>query len=683
MQTTNRIIRIMSGAMLGMAAAAGLPAHAAWNTPYTADFGATAVSVALPAPSVDRNIAIDPSDPNGRIYSLIDSGVVTPFRIVRRLKSGAVDTAFGANGYINSFPHSDMAPPYTHGFVALCIDPTTHYIVVVGSVMDQSVVPWVGKMFVQRLVPPASGNGTAQVDPNFNPAGTPGAVAIGTPSDNGIATGCMVEGDGTIVVTGIDNKPNGSRPVVVAKVKSDGTMASGFGTGGVAVVPIVDPVSGANKAGGSHITANYNQTINNNYILSGALIKDGDFDPYPSPGDPNPSRSWVAAIDRCTGSMDTRFNGTGVLINPTFDGRKYNGAGTVVIGDDGHIVAMFTTSKITSIDGFLDLAGPANLVDLPYPLPANGAPLQTSPVTLAVPTNFYLHPSAVKANGTIVVGGVISDGNPQALRQALTAYTGRPDLGFTPGVPAAPSCGNSGGQTIVGTAGPDELTGTAGNDTINGKAGADVMTGLAGNDVYIVDNAGDKVVEVAGEGTDTIKSSVTYKLPAYVEKLTLTGTASINGTGNGLNNVITGNAAANVLSGGSGNDTLKGLGGNDRLVGGPGNDTLAGGTGQDSLLFNAALNASTNVDKVTDFSPVDDTIRLENTVFAALTTTGTVAASAFKLGTTASTPAHRILYDTATGNLRYDADGTGPTAAVRFATLTTKPAINNLDFIVQ
>lgn len=238
-------------------------------------------------------------------------------------------------------------------------------------------------------------------------------------------------------------------------------------------------------------------------------------------------------------------------------------------------------------------------------------------------------------------------------------------------------------NVINGDSGPNTLKGTAGSDLIDGKGGADTMYGYGGNDTYIVNNVNDEVIEDAGGGTDLIKSSVTYRLPANVENLTLTGSNAINGTGNGLANVINGNGAANVLTGSSGNDTLKGAGGNDRLVGGPGNDTLTGGTGADAFLFNAALNASTNVDKITDFVPADDTIRLENSVFTALTSTGALPASAFKAGTAASTAAHRIIYDKPTGSLYYDKDGTGATAKIKFATLMNKPTLTNADFVVQ
>jgi Ca2+-binding RTX toxin-like protein len=128
------------------------------------------------------------------------------------------------------------------------------------------------------------------------------------------------------------------------------------------------------------------------------------------------------------------------------------------------------------------------------------------------------------------------------------------------------------------------INGTNGDDILDGGYGADTLIGGYGNDIYIVNNAGDIVTEVAYQGIDLVQSSVSYTLGANVEKLTLTGTAAINGTGNTLNNTITGNSANNKLNGHAGNDTLDGGAGNDTLDGGAGNDTLDGGAGTDTLI---------------------------------------------------------------------------------------------------
>ena len=128
-------------------------------------------------------------------------------------------------------------------------------------------------------------------------------------------------------------------------------------------------------------------------------------------------------------------------------------------------------------------------------------------------------------------------------------------------------------SSLFGLAGNDTLYSESGHDTLDGGTGNDSMEGGTGNDTYIVDSAGDVVVEAANAGTDTVRSSVTRTLGANQENLVLTGAAAIQGSGNGLNNTLTGNAAANILNGLAGNDVIDGLGGNDTMNGGTGNDT--------------------------------------------------------------------------------------------------------------
>ncbi len=137
----------------------------------------------------------------------------------------------------------------------------------------------------------------------------------------------------------------------------------------------------------------------------------------------------------------------------------------------------------------------------------------------------------------------------------------------------------------------------AGDDLLNGGTGADRMVGDLGNDTYVVDNSGDVLIEAAGAGTDSVRTTLaSYTLSANIENLTYTGVGNFSGSGNTLDNIITSGAGNDVLNGGagndqllagSGNDTLNGGDDNDSLDGGLGNDILNGGTGSDTLFGDA------------------------------------------------------------------------------------------------
>ncbi|WP_223879097.1 calcium-binding protein [Chitinimonas arctica] len=115
---------------------------------------------------------------------------------------------------------------------------------------------------------------------------------------------------------------------------------------------------------------------------------------------------------------------------------------------------------------------------------------------------------------------------------------------------------NGGDDSLRGGNGNDQLFGEAGNDLLDGGGGDNTLTGGLGHDFYIVSNGREMIVENANEGSDTVVTGVTHTLGANLENLTLApGTASINGTGNALNNVLTGNNGANRLDGGLGSDT--------------------------------------------------------------------------------------------------------------------------------
>ena len=264
--------------------------------------------------------------------------------------------------------------------------------------------------------------------------------------------------------------------------------------------------------------------------------------------------------------------------------------------------------------------------------------------------------------------------------------------------------GYGGNDQLNGNSGADLLYGDGGADILNGGSGADTLFGGAGNDTYVVDSSSDKVYETTTAsgstdtgGTDTVRSSVSHVLGSYVEKLVLTGSNALNGTGNTLSNSLTGNAAANVLRGGNGNDsvvggngadTLYGDAGNDLLRGGAGNDLLYGGTGNDVFRFDTALSTSTvkNVDSIRTFNPAQDTIQLENSIFTKFGTsaTGVINAAHFKANTTglAQDSNDYLIYETDTGKLFYDSNGSVAGGSVQIALLDPNLALTSADYVL-
>ena len=177
--------------------------------------------------------------------------------------------------------------------------------------------------------------------------------------------------------------------------------------------------------------------------------------------------------------------------------------------------------------------------------------------------------------------------------------------------------GGDDSETILGGGGNDTIDGRGGDDRLDGGHGADTMTGGTGSDVYVFNTDGDVAIERRGEGEDTVISSVSTKLGANIENLSLIGLAK-TGTGNALGNDIEGNARANRLDGQRGNDVLDGKAGRDKLLGGGGNDTLIGGTGADILtggtgrdhfVFNKAEDSTLRAfDMIRDFKHGTDKI---------------------------------------------------------------------------
>ncbi len=236
------------------------------------------------------------------------------------------------------------------------------------------------------------------------------------------------------------------------------------------------------------------------------------------------------------------------------------------------------------------------------------------------------------------------------------------------------------GVYLVGNEFSQTITGGDGNDVLNGDGGfsgnADVLIGGEGDDVYRVWNnsangaTADTVTENAGEGFDTVYTSVNYALTAgsEIEQLSAadqTGTSSLRLFGNEFNNRVIGNAGNNLLAGGDGNDVLIGLGGADT--------------------FSFSATGVGNADTIQDFSSAQgDKIQLVNTddTDGTFDLGNSIGAGEFTVGTAAVGNNAQIVYDKDTGRLFYDDDGAGGNDAVLFAQVTPGTELTAGDFTV-
>ena len=295
--------------------------------------------------------------------------------------------------------------------------------------------------------------------------------------------------------------------------------------------------------------------------------------------------------------------------------------------------------------------------------------------------------------------------------------------------------GGTAANAITGAGSADTLIGGGGDDTITGNGGNDEIDGGNGTDVVVYSDAatitqdgltGWTVTSATG-GTDTL-TNIEQVNDSATGKILLVGNggyasieAAINAAASGdtirvasgtwtLPGTLLGGSENDLLLGGGDNDTLDGGTGADQMFGGTGNDTytvddagdivsessaqgtdtvhasvsyaLTGGDGLDSFVFSSTLNGTTNVDSITDFVVADNSFNLKTSVFTTLSA-GTLDAGAFVTGTGAGDATDRIIYDNTTGDLFYDADGSGVCAQVKFAHVTPLTALTNNDFIIS
>ena len=382
---------------------------------------------------------------------------------------------------------------------------------------------------------------------------------------------------------------------------------------------------------------------------------------------------------------------------------------TVTIdSDDGDNLPVVTVSKNLAID-----EGDSGLTDFPITLKLSSPATDTLTIqyqTIAVDAKAGSDFISTSGTVTFLAGdtsqtillSIHGDEETESDEDFTLSLTDPQGMRFSSGLPsqeitlliqdddAEPA------QKLEGTSKNDILDATkdgagTGDDSLNGLKGIDTMIGGDGDDTYYVDNIKDVITEgdqsQSNAGDDDLVHSIAtaYTLPANVEHLTIDGKSKGNGTGNVLDNNLIGNLAVNVLSG---------LAGNDTLDGGSGNDALTGGLGNDTFIFANGIKGNKNIDTVKDFVHGEDKLYLNATIFSKL-----AAAVKFVDGNAPVSLANAdsrylvsavkvkaidtssyLLYDTKTGVLSYDEDGSGKLVASSFVTLTGKPTLTLDDF---
>ncbi|CAN5578003.1 hypothetical protein BH10PSE4_BH10PSE4_00700 [soil metagenome] len=229
------------------------------------------------------------------------------------------------------------------------------------------------------------------------------------------------------------------------------------------------------------------------------------------------------------------------------------------------------------------------------------------------------------------------------------------------------SYGGTSAFAAIGNALANMITGGVGADTLDGGAGADRLIGGFGDDTYRVDNAGDAIVENAGEGYDTqITTLSSAKAAVNIEALIYGGGGAFTGYANATGTAITGAAGADTLNGGAAADTL---------AGGGGADVLTGGGGADLFRFDGL---GLGIDKITDFQVGVDEIGLRASAFGLTSLADVSFVSGVAPHPSDSRPT--LLYDTKTGGLSFDANGGDGSDSVQIAILGNKAAISLNDF---
>lgn len=216
------------------------------------------------------------------------------------------------------------------------------------------------------------------------------------------------------------------------------------------------------------------------------------------------------------------------------------------------------------------------------------------------------------------------------------------------------------------------ITGNDADNILDGGRNVDTMIGGLGDDTYLIRAPGDTAIEQFNEGIDAVRAYRSYALEAHVEKLFMQNVftrdgdpTNLNGIGNGLGNTIVGTPYANTIVGREGNDVLKGQAGDDTFV------------------FDRDIGPN-NVDRIIDFevNGDDDTLKFKATALGGGVGAGVLSADDFATGTAAADASDRFIFDQASGQLWYDADGSGVGAQVLVSTFEQNAVVDADDILI-
>lgn len=237
--------------------------------------------------------------------------------------------------------------------------------------------------------------------------------------------------------------------------------------------------------------------------------------------------------------------------------------------------------------------------------------------------------------------------------------------------------GSALGDVIVGNASANTLSGGDGNDSLSGGGGLDTLGGGEGDDILQGGAGADTLIGGGGLGDVASYAASSSGVSVNLFSGAAAGGDAAGDTFSGIED-LTGSNSADLLIGSALDNAIAARNGADTINGGAGFDILAGGGGGDTFIFNAPL---TSFDRIVDFNTTNDMINLDDAVFTGLAL-GALAPGAFHIGPTATDGADRIIYNSSSGWLSFDADGTGATAQIHFATLVASLPLSAADFLI-